>query len=234
MKDSIYTIPISEVFEPKCGCPLCSLFQTLEERWVDYITGAAMMEPDVRVETNSHGFCSHHFDMMLLQKNRLSVALMLQTRLAWIDENLDTMAKPAAGLFRKEADGETDYCFVCSKIDAEFARIGSNIATVWAREADFRTLYSQQEFLCYPHARLLLDAARTTLRKDSLAEFRQATNTLTRKKLRALKADVDAFCNLFDYRNAGSARPSDEVAEAVERSIAYLTAKPRPSGDEKE
>ena len=25
MRDSIYTIPISEVFEPKCGCPICRM-----------------------------------------------------------------------------------------------------------------------------------------------------------------------------------------------------------------
>ena len=24
MRDSIYTIPVSEVFEPKCGCPICA------------------------------------------------------------------------------------------------------------------------------------------------------------------------------------------------------------------
>ena len=28
MRDSIYTIPISEVFEPKCGCPICRMRDT--------------------------------------------------------------------------------------------------------------------------------------------------------------------------------------------------------------
>ena len=30
MRDSIYTIPVSEVFEPKCGCPICAMERTLE------------------------------------------------------------------------------------------------------------------------------------------------------------------------------------------------------------
>jgi hypothetical protein len=222
MKDSIYTIPISEVFEPKCGCPLCALYKTLEERWVDYITGAAMMEPDVRVETNRHGFCSRHFGMMLGQRNRLSVALMLQTRLAWIDENLDSASK--SSLFRKEESPAQGDCFVCGKIEAEFRRIGGNIAAVWAREPDFRALYAAQEFLCHPHAKMLLAAGNAALRGASRAGFCEATATLTRKKLRATKANIDAFCTLFDYRNAHAGQPEKEVATAVECAIAYLTS----------
>lgn len=37
MRDNIYTIPVSEVFEPKCGCPICRLRDTLENRCVEYI-----------------------------------------------------------------------------------------------------------------------------------------------------------------------------------------------------
>ena len=232
MKESIYTIPISEVFEPKCGCPLCTLYQTLEERWVEYITGAAMMEPDIRVETNRHGFCNRHFDMMLGQRNRLSVALILQTRLAWIDQSLNEDAK-APGLFKK-AEPAQDSCFVCQKIDNEFARIGSNLVTVWNRESDFRKLYSEQEFLCYPHGRMLLNAGRATLRKEKLAEFSAATATLLRRQLQPLKADIDAFCNLFDYRNAGGPPPPESVATSIERTIAFLIgaeeSPPKPSG----
>jgi hypothetical protein len=235
MKDSIYTIPISEVFEPRCGCPLCALAQTLEERWVDYITGAAMMEPDVRIETNRHGFCARHFDMMLARRNRLSVALILQSRLQWIDESMDKPAKPA-GLLKKSGDDGSDDCFVCLKMNGEAERIASNIASVWAKDADFRSLYDRQEFICYPHARLLVDAGKATLRKNELALYIEATNALTRKMLRAVKADIDSFCNLFDYRNAGSARPEKAVATAVERAIAYLTAqqsREKPADKEK-
>lgn len=233
MKDSIYTIPISEVFEPKCGCPLCALYTTLEERWVDYITGAAMMEPDVRVETNRHGFCEKHFSMMLLQRNRLSVALMLQTRLDWIDEHLNDT--PKASLFKKEEPTVAETCFICEKINTEFSRIGSNIATVWAREADFQTLYLEQEYICYPHAKMLLAAGQRTLRKDKLASFTAATNALTRKRLLEAKENIDAFCNLFDYRNAGSTQPEPQVAAAVEAAIAYLTGQPeRTTGQTEE
>ena len=60
MREDITSIPISEVFEPQDGCPLCRLREMLEERIAVYITGAAMMEPDVRQETNRLGFCNPH------------------------------------------------------------------------------------------------------------------------------------------------------------------------------
>ena len=230
MKDSIYTIPISEVFEPKRGCPLCALYKTLEERWVEYIVGAAMMEPDVRVETNRYGYCARHIDKMLKQRNRLSVALILQTRLAWIDEGLNNTAKKSSGLFGKGAGEkpEQDSCFICQKIDGEFGRIGSNIAVVWAREEDFRKLYGEQEYLCHPHTEELLRSGRETLRGEKLAGFISATSDLTRKRLRGIKADIDAFCNLYDYRSAGSPPPDHKVALAIERAIAYLTGCEEP------
>ena len=47
MREDICSIPISEIFEPKDGCPFCRMRDMLEDRMATYITGAAMMEPDV-------------------------------------------------------------------------------------------------------------------------------------------------------------------------------------------
>ena len=79
MRDDITSIPISEVFEPKDGCPVCRLRDMLEERSVTYITGAAMMEPDVRIETNKKGFCHLHYGQMLKNSKQLTIALILQS-----------------------------------------------------------------------------------------------------------------------------------------------------------
>lgn len=45
MREDICSIPISEIFEPKDGCPFCRMRDMLEDRMATYITGAAMMEP---------------------------------------------------------------------------------------------------------------------------------------------------------------------------------------------
>ena len=40
MRNDITSIPVSEVFDPKEGCPICRMRDTLEKRVVEYITGA--------------------------------------------------------------------------------------------------------------------------------------------------------------------------------------------------
>ena len=78
MREDICSIPVNDVFLPKDGCPFCRMRDMLEDRMATYITGAAMMEPDVRVETNRLGFCAEHFNQILARGSRLSVALILE------------------------------------------------------------------------------------------------------------------------------------------------------------
>ena len=84
--EKIYTIPVNEAFsksaeDKSCGCAMCSLERMLEANELDIILGAAMMEPDIRIKTNHAGFCSKHYDMMFEMKNRLGLALMLESHL---------------------------------------------------------------------------------------------------------------------------------------------------------
>jgi len=225
MKESIYTIPISEAFETGEGCPFCRIHSRLEQHFVEYITGPAMMEPDVRIKTNEKGFCRHHYDMTLLQRNRLSVALMLQTRL---DRLLGDMGKRAGrgasgALFRK-AESPAGSCFVCECVNREFERMLANVAVVWARESDFKSLYARQEYICYPDYERIAAAARKKLRGADQSTFLKITAKLSSGRLSELKSDIDAFCNLYDYRNAGKA-PGETTAAAIENAVDYLTRK---------
>lgn len=218
MKESIYTIPISEAFETAEGCPFCEIRRTLVRRWVEYITGPAMMEPDVRQKTNELGFCGEHYAMMLEQKNRLSVALMLQTHLAELGGKLTS--KPS---FSNKNDLNIESCFICERISTEFDRILENTAVFWAREEGFHKLYMQQKYVCLPDCGAVLKSARKKLRGKQFAEFANVTRDLTAKRLFSLKSDIDAFCKLFDYRSAGGGPPSEDVAESIERTITFLT-----------
>jgi len=118
MRDSITSIPVSEVFEPRDGCPICRMRDRLEERVVEYITGAAMMEPDVREDTNKQGFCITHYRQMLKRRNRLSVALMLESHLAETEKKvfagLPLVGKRTTKQVRAE-EKAADSCFVCNQ-----------------------------------------------------------------------------------------------------------------------
>ena len=79
--EKIYTIPVNDAFNVQDGCPFCRMYKTLEDNELDIILGASMMEPDIRIETNKLGFCREHYEKMFGMKNRLSLALMLESHL---------------------------------------------------------------------------------------------------------------------------------------------------------
>lgn len=217
MKDDITSIPISEVFEPKDGCPVCRLRDMLEERSVTYITGAAMMEPDVRIETNKVGFCRHHYGQMLKVGKKLTIALILQSHLAQLSK--DGAAKRK--LDKKEQPGGS--CFVCDKLNRNMGQIVQNVCILWDKEKEFRNLYSEQPFICLEHSRMLVTAADKILRKNR-SEFVKTTVQLCENQLESLAGDLQHFCDMFDYRNVGS-DDWGTSKDSVERTIEYLTTR---------
>lgn len=242
MKDSIYTIPVSEVFEPMDGCPICRMRDTLENRCVEYIMGAAMMEPDIRIETNKAGFCSPHFKMMLGCRNRLSIALMLESHLDYIRKEIFEQKNPEQrrGLLGKTVDRRSEQarrmtrsCYICDKIDWALSRMVDTTLGLWEKEESFRQLYAKQPVLCLEHYALLTSRAPEKLSKKMLPVFMDATTALTQKYLDELKEDVSGFCKLYDYRSAGKGEPSEKVRTSIERAIWYLTSRDPSKIDEK-
>lgn len=224
MKETIFTIPISEVFEPRDGCPLCRMHDTLEERALDAVMGAAMMEPAIRIQTNRLGFCTAHFDGMLMRKNRLSLALMLESHLKEVEKLLPGEREEKAGKADvRRAEQMLCSCYVCDKIDNSMERMVSNIFELYRKEESFRVLYADQPFVCLPHYIELTKRAQKAIPKRELGEFYSITGTLLRRGLSEIHGDVDTFCRMFDYRNAGKTEKSPQVKVAVERAIKFLT-----------
>lgn len=215
MRDSIYTIPISEVFEPKCGCPLCTMRNTLDNRCIDYILGAAMMEPDVRLETNKYGFCERHFEIMLAKNNKLSLALMIKT-------HLDELKKQKPSLKPQKHVEPT--CFVCKEIDGAMRKIVANTVTLYTADNDFRKLFCEQPFFCFPHYKLLCEIATTTLHKKVVGDFIDTVTEITMRKMQEVTANVHDFTLMFDYRNADKPKTA-EVTSAVENAVKFLVGR---------
>lgn len=234
MRDSIYTIPVSEVFEPKCGCPICRMRDMLEKRCIEYIMGAAMMEPDIRMETNRLGFCTGHFEMMLGQKNRLSLALMLESLLGELRKNgyRDILAKAEAKP-RKRAGMKTinDTCFVCSQIEQAMDGMINTVLRQWAKDESFKTLFSEQQYICLPHAEKLLTAGHDTLSKKEYPAFKAMVISLLDRHLEAVGGDVSHFCRMFDYRNAGPDADWGNSRDSIERAILALSTRDFHTGE---
>lgn len=221
MQERIYTIPISEVFEPKDGCPICAMHDILEQRCVEYIMGAAMMEPDVRVETNRLGFCKTHLDMMHARQNRLSLALILETRLAEIHKNLFEKAK----LPSRKKGPEPPTCYVCQKIESVMDGMLDNILKIFFSDPEFQALFREQPVVCLPHYEMLAGRAAHKLSKKQLPVFMEALNPLTERYLAELAGDVHHFTTRFDYRFGGKDADWGNSRDSIERAMWFLTSR---------
>lgn len=127
MKETICTIPINDIFMPKCGCPFCRMESMLEEQYVKFITGDAMMEPNIRIETNKKGFCHRHFSQMFEKGQKLPNALILESHLQEIIDN-DMPKKLKGKPDKKQLEvikKRLDSCYVCDRIE-------SGICTIFA------------------------------------------------------------------------------------------------------
>jgi hypothetical protein len=82
MKDTIYTIPVTEAFNKDCECPMCILEKDAETKYLEYFLGVSLMDPKNRIDTNTNGFCQRHFEQLYnMQENRLGLSLITATHL---------------------------------------------------------------------------------------------------------------------------------------------------------
>ncbi len=227
MRYDITNIPVTEVFEEGDGCPICRLRNKLEQRAVEYITGAAMMEPDIRIETNRKGFCLTHYRQMLKQRNRLSVALMMETRLDELEKQvfsgLPLLGKSATKQ-AKDAGQRTDSCFVCDQMNEALEKMLATVCRTYEQQRDFRELFERQDCLCLPHFSALVEASQAVMSKKNQPDFAKEAARLAHKYLNELREDVRHFCKMYDHSNAGN-NDWGNSKDSIERAIWFLTTR---------
>ena len=109
MKTEIYTIPIQDAFAEESECPVCRMYQKLEENAINYTIGpgASYMEGDIREQSDEQGFCQKHLGMLYEYPNKLGLAMMLKTHMDKTAKELKKAMKAplpqAAVLFRKKS-----------------------------------------------------------------------------------------------------------------------------------
>ena len=240
MAEHIYTIMINEVFESceagasasgakgatPCTCPICALRERLEKNELERIMGAAMMEPNVRIETNKAGFCRRHFDDMLGSSNRLGLALILESHLAEVERGLrgsitDIVAGRGAGAsgFAEDTVGS---CYLCGRVGSAFDKVIDNLFYMWG-DRDFRAKFAAQKSFCLPHYALLTEKMRKGMPKKEQAEFYSTLKKVMDSYLSELRSDISLFCKKFDYRFDDL--PWGNAKDAPERATRFLSGK---------
>lgn len=227
MRYDITNIPIAEVFEEGDGCPICRLRNTLEKRAVEYITGAAMMEPDIRIETNKKGFCLTHYRQILGQRNRLSVALMMESHLEELEKEIFTGLPLVGKNAKKQAKDAADKlqgCFVCDQMGDAMQKMLATVCRTYEGQKDFRDLFEKQDCLCLPHFAALVEASAGAMSKKAQPDFAKAASVLAQKYLTELRSDVHHFCKMYDHSNAGN-NDWGNSKDSIERAVWYLTTR---------
>jgi len=228
MRETICTIPVNEIFEVNDGCPICRMRDHLENYYIDYITGAAMMEPDIRMMTNVQGFCDRHYRKMFeLGKQRLPICLMLVSHLATVERSM--LKKPDSASAKKIAALEGN-CFVCSYIEKQLAHEMETVYNLYKNEAEFRALFEKQEQLCLPHYRRLLTEGKKHL-GGKYSEFCKTAHRLALGQSQLLAKQLKMFEDSFDHRNAGVPMPM-EARDSLERTVEFLVGQ-KPVDDKK-
>jgi hypothetical protein len=231
MSETIYTIPINEVFD-ECaadhsrGCPFCRLYNKWEANQIDLLLGASMMEPDVRIQTNKKSFCPTHFDQLLSAKNRLGLGLILESHLDQLRKEVNDGALPAllgkVGVAApKRLSQVDDSCYICSRIAYDFSRMLSNAVALWSEESEFRAKVKNQPYLCLPHFRMWLEVAQRELKRGYPDFYREVSGPVY-AYFDSLREDVSWFCKKFDYRY--DSEPWGNAKDAVDRARKFLCA----------
>ncbi len=222
--ETIYTIPVNEAFEQNEACPFCLLYKKLEDNELDLILGASMMEPDIRIQTNKMGFCDVHYKKMYNLKNRLGLALMLESHL---DEASDKINSGGISLLKdkltkvSDAAGEiSSSCYVCSRIEKNFNKMLETACYLWESDAQFRKKLESQSHFCLNHYGLFLKYAKLHISKKKQPDFLNAVSQVETPYLEKIKENISFFCKKFDYRYADE--PWGDAKDAVEKAIRFL------------
>ena len=238
MKETIYTIPVSEAFETQDECPFCAMERTAERSAIRYVAGpaASYMEPDVRAETDKAGFCREHMKKLYDYGNTLGAALILQTHMAGLLEEFSYEAEhftmpPKKSLFggKKAVAGDDSYwqrlqqrvnsCYLCDKIEYNMQRYFETFF-VLTKDAQFRQKVEGTKGFCLRHFSRLLQMAETELPNAQREWFYPTVFSLMEENLVRVKGDLDWLVAKYDYRNAG--KPWGNSQDSLQRTMQKL------------
>ena len=244
MKEQIHTIPVNEAFDAGDECPFCYLQRKSEQSAIRYTLGpgASYMEPDVRAATDRAGFCGAHLQKMYDYGNSLGSALIMQTYLNILLEELDRQMTdyelPAKrSLFRKKSENpdsladwlvsRTGSCYICDKVNYNMERY---YATFFAliREEEFRAKVENSKGFCLRHFTGLMAAAKDQLPNGQREWFYDKVFALMRENMARVKGDLDWFIEKFDYRNASAdwRNSRDAVSRTMQKLKGIYPADP--------
>ncbi len=215
MKIVLETIPVWDGVKEESECFLCSLMKRAESDALSYYLSSAIMTPEVRVETNTYGFCKEHLRALARANKPQVLALMMDT---YYEEN----KKHYNGLFRKIASSgkvkiaeknieslENAYkernsgCLICTRMEDRLYRYAYTIAALFEEDPDFKKAFSQSKGLCFEHTIKTAEVAKKALKGDVLLDFYKTLFSLLETNLQRVQDDDYWMTQMYKSENKG-------------------------------
>lgn len=232
MKIQLETIPVWDGLKEGSECFLCSLMKEAEADGVRYYLSSAIMTPEVRVETNKHGFCKKHFAMLAEGNKAQSLGLVMDT---YYEENKKSFIPSmenilSAGNPRKaekafsslfKAYGERmNGCLICSRMNDRLIRYAYTVAALFEEDADFKAELKKSKGFCMHHTKVLVEIAPEALKGDVLLEYYKTLALLLKDNMDRVQAD-DYYLTQ-KYKSENKDKPWNGCEDAAKRAVYKL------------
>lgn len=237
MKIQLETIPVWEGVKEGSECFICSLMNQAEADGLRFYLSSACMTPEIRVSTNTHGFCPHHMAMLAEGGNAQSLALTLDT---YYEENKkilypDLEKVIAAGNARKamklseeffhKAHGREAGCLICSRMDDRLMRYAYTVAALWKEDKEFKEALGKSKGFCLHHTESLVRIAPEALSGPDLAEYISFLFSLLKTNLD--RVQHDDWWMTQKYKSENKDKPWDGCEDAQKRAAYKLVGQAR-------
>lgn len=244
MKDTLYTIPLTDAFNAQDECPFCFIHRKLEQDAISFTLGASYMEDDIRSETDRLGFCKEHYKKLYDYGNRLGLAFILHTHYQKLEKELEgllqttKLSTPSLMKRLQKATGSKALdlqhstplaeflhenlhsCYICERIDKNFNRYIETFFHLLEHNEEFKTLFTNSKGMCLEHFTKLLELAPYHLKEETKTFFLNTSKNMVSTHLKRLEEELSWFIDKNDYRNASA--PWKNSQDAIPRSIQKL------------
>lgn len=229
MKEQLYTIPVNDIFEQDCECPVCAMRKSLEDDAVAFTMGPSYMEDDIRLTTDKTGFCTRHMQALYDFENRLGLALVIDTHMKHMITNIESLQKKGrkgtGGLFSKKEKtplasftGQvSSSCFICDRIRDTFRRYLDTIFYLYENDSGFITKFKHSKGFCLEHYGILYELAPSRLHGSMLESFTEDLNHVFLDNYKRMEEELSWFIDKFDYRNTDA--PWKTSKDALPRAM---------------
>lgn len=237
MKTLLETIPLMDALNENTECPICFLMKKAEEDYVKYYLSSAIMTSEVRIRTNTYGFCPRHWNLLSSSGNPQSIALTLDTYYGENERIFKKSFEEIAGAkkakdiekevrkFEKTALEREKGCLICSGMEERLNRYAYTLAVLYLKDEDFRKAFLLSKGLCLHHTFIVSRAAREALKGDDYTAFEKNLFALLSSSLKRVRDD-DIWMSQ-KYKSENRDKPWNGAEDAHRRAALKLIGEGR-------